>query len=70
MKNWTENGKPEFMDVAYTSERSIEDELDKESKSDILTIFISYIIMFAYIALALGQVRKCTTLLVSIFPYI
>lgn len=65
MKNWTEHKKPDFMDVAFTSERSIEDELDRESRSDILTIAVSYLIMFAYIALSLGQVRKCSTLLVS-----
>uniref|UniRef100_A0A1B6E9U7 SSD domain-containing protein n=1 Tax=Clastoptera arizonana TaxID=38151 RepID=A0A1B6E9U7_9HEMI len=65
MKNWTKNSKPEFMDVAFTSERSIEDELDRESKSDVITIIISYVIMFAYIALSLGRVRKCTTLLID-----
>ncbi|RZF39227.1 hypothetical protein LSTR_LSTR010321 [Laodelphax striatellus] len=65
MKNWTKYEKPDFMDVAFTSERSIEDELDRESKSDILTILISYLIMFAYIALSLGQIRSCQSLLVD-----
>lgn len=65
MKNWTENQKPNYMDVAYNSERSIEDELDRSSHSDVATILISYIIMFAYIAIALGQIRNCSRLLVS-----
>ncbi|KOB77248.1 Niemann-Pick C1 protein [Operophtera brumata] len=38
---------PAFMDIAYTSERSIEDELDRESQSDVSTILVSYFIMFA-----------------------
>ncbi|XP_070150213.1 NPC intracellular cholesterol transporter 1 isoform X4 [Polyergus mexicanus] len=63
MKNWTATRKPAFMDIAYTSERSIEDELNRESQSDIVTILISYVIMFGYIAVSLGQIRSCTRLL-------
>ncbi|XP_018568156.1 Niemann-Pick C1 protein isoform X3 [Anoplophora glabripennis] len=65
MKNWTATEKPEFMDVAFTSERSIEDELDRESQSDVVTILISYLIMFAYIAVSLGQVNSCSRLLID-----
>ncbi|KAI4456062.1 npc intracellular cholesterol transporter 1 [Holotrichia oblita] len=65
MKNWTKTKKPAFMDIAFTSERSIEDELDRESQSDVLTILISYIIMFAYIAVSLGQLRSCSRLLID-----
>ncbi|KAF4517183.1 hypothetical protein B566_EDAN005615 [Ephemera danica] len=64
MKNWTKT-KPEWLEVAFTSERSIEDELERESKSDVSTIAVSYIIMFLYIALALGQIRTCERLLVD-----
>lgn len=60
MKNWTKTSKPSFMNVAYRTERSIEDELDRESQSDVLTILISYLIMFAYIAVSLGQVNTCS----------
>lgn len=56
MKNYTKTEMPEFMDIAFTSERSIEDELDRESESDVVTILVSYIIMFAYITVSLGQV--------------
>ncbi|VVC27074.1 Hypothetical protein CINCED_3A006385 [Cinara cedri] len=55
MKNWTKISKPSFMDVAYYSERSVEDELDRESHSDISTIAISYLVMFIYIVFTLGQ---------------
>ena len=30
MHHWVEHEKPEYMEVAFNSERSIEDELDKE----------------------------------------
>lgn len=65
MKNWTKTQKPNYMDVAFTSERSIEDELDRESQSDVATILISYLIMFAYIAVSLGQINSCSRLLID-----
>jgi len=63
MKNYTAQPHP-GIEVAFSAERSIEDELDRESHSDVHTIAVSYIIMFAYIALALGQIRTCSRLLV------
>ncbi|XP_053696589.1 NPC intracellular cholesterol transporter 1 isoform X2 [Sabethes cyaneus] len=54
MKNWTRAN----MSIAFTSERSIEDELRRESQSDVSTILVSYIIMFAYIAVSLGHVNQ------------
>lgn len=57
MKDWLENNKSNNMDVAFSSERSIEDELLRESESDVSTILISYMIMFAYIAISLGHVE-------------
>ncbi|XP_049770366.1 NPC intracellular cholesterol transporter 1-like isoform X1 [Schistocerca cancellata] len=65
MQNWTATSKPDFMDVAFTSERSIEDELERGSHSDVVTIFVSYIIMFGYIAISLGQMNSCARLLVD-----
>lgn len=65
MKNYTENGMPAYMDIAYTSERSIEDELNRESKSDVYTILVSYFIMFAYIAISLGRFTTCSRLLID-----
>ena len=54
------------MSVAYQAERSIEDELERTSASDVVTIAISYCIMFAYIAIALGQARSLSRLMVSL----
>lgn len=55
MKNWIIVSKPSYMDVAYYSERSVEDELDRESHSDVFTIAISYFVMFVYIVFTLGR---------------
>ena len=60
MHKWEREEKPGYMEVAFNSERSIEDELDKETYGDIVTIAISYIIMFVYITFSLGQTSKCT----------
>jgi hypothetical protein len=65
MKNWTEKEMPDFMSVAFSSERSLEDELERESEAEIITVVISYLVMFVYIAVALGQFRSFKTLLVS-----
>ncbi|XP_016944927.3 NPC intracellular cholesterol transporter 1 isoform X2 [Drosophila suzukii] len=58
MTNYTKYNKSEYMDIAFTSERSIEDELNRESQSDVLTILVSYLIMFLYIAISLGHVKE------------
>ena len=44
--------------VYIFSERSIEDELERETSGDILTVAISYSIMFLYIILALGRITR------------
>ena len=66
MKDWKANKMPENMSVAYQAERSIEDELNRSSQGDIVTISISYLIMFAYIAIALGQARSFSRLFVKL----
>ncbi|KAI5753711.1 hypothetical protein M8J77_002664 [Diaphorina citri] len=63
MKNWTTHEKPEFLDVAYSAERSVQDQLEEESKSEFKTITLSYVIMFLYVSIALGHVKNCSTLL-------
>ena len=47
------------------AQRSIEDELNRESKSDVLTILISYLVMFAYVSIMLGHYRSIATILVD-----
>lgn len=60
MKNYTHPN----LTISFSTERSIEDEINRESNSDINTIVISYIIMFVYISLALGHIQSCRRLLV------
>lgn len=58
MKNLTQSINSSQYDIAFTSERSIEDELERGSKSDISTIVVSYLLMFFYIAFSLGRVES------------
>ncbi len=59
LKQWTSEEKnSKYFDVAYNSERSIEDELDRETYGDIMTIAVSYIFMFIYITFSLGKISK------------
>jgi len=46
-------------------QRSIEDELDRESQGDVLTILVSYLVMFAYVSVMLGHYHSFTRILVS-----
>eukprot|EP00250_Pteridium_aquilinum_P011541 c20139_g1_i1 orf=465-4397(-) len=41
--------------IAFSSESSIQAELKRESTADIVTILISYLVMFAYISISLGD---------------
>lgn len=62
MKNY----KNPNLTIAFSAERSIEDEINRESNSDISTIVVSYAIMFVYISLALGHIQSFRRLLVSL----
>lgn len=43
------------MTISFSTERSIQDELNRESQSDIATILISYMAMFFYVTVTLGK---------------
>ncbi|XP_019056675.1 PREDICTED: Niemann-Pick C1 protein-like [Tarenaya hassleriana] len=47
--------KSKNLTFSFSSESSIEEELKRESTADIITIAISYLVMFAYISLTLGD---------------
>lgn len=64
MKNWDENERPDFMEIAYSAERSIEDELARSSEAEVVTVVISYCVMFIYIVLALGKFSASASCLV------
>nr|XP_033789766.1 NPC intracellular cholesterol transporter 1 [Geotrypetes seraphini] len=53
------------LSLSFSSERSIEDEINRESNGDISTVVISYAVMFLYISIALGHIRSCRRLLVD-----
>jgi Niemann-Pick C1 protein len=76
MKNFTDTQKSLRRDgrwqetanftVFYSAERSIQDELNRQSRSDIFTIVISYTIMFLYVTLTLGHIRSWGKCLVDL----
>ena len=57
MKEWVAKEENTlYMDVAFTAERAIEDELNRETYMDIAIIALSYILMFCYITFSLGKI--------------
>ncbi|XP_034681127.1 NPC intracellular cholesterol transporter 1 [Vitis riparia] len=51
--------------LSFSSESSIEEELKRESTADVITISISYLVMFAYISITLGDVSHLSSFYVS-----
>jgi len=51
--------------LAYMAERSIDDEIARESSGDVLTIIISYTVMFIYVTIALGEFTSCERILID-----
>ena len=71
MKQWTANASNTmYMDVAFTAERAIEDELERETYQDIGTIALSYVLMFLYITISLGRITKFKRFLVSKISFV
>ncbi|XP_057308798.1 NPC intracellular cholesterol transporter 1-like [Hydractinia symbiolongicarpus] len=66
LKNWKKNEAWKYnLTVAFSSERSIQDEINRASEADILTIILSYLLMFLYIAIGLGQFKSAARILVD-----
>ncbi|KAE9548636.1 hypothetical protein FO519_008148 [Halicephalobus sp. NKZ332] len=61
--------KSDIYSMSYMTERSIEDEIDRASSSDKVTVIISYMFMFIYVAFALGQYRVVDNELGSLFVH-
>lgn len=59
------NYENELFDFAYSSERSIEDGIQELSDAETITVVISYLVMFAYITVALGKFKGFKQLFVS-----
>ncbi|CAH1389792.1 unnamed protein product [Nezara viridula] len=65
VKNWIKTDMPDYMDIAFNSEMSIEHEISAESTAEATTIVMSYLLMFVYVSLTLGSYRSIKTLLVD-----
>ena len=44
--------------LSYSAERSVQDELSRESGEDSTTVALSYLVMLIYVAIALGKIPK------------
>ncbi|XP_001355048.3 NPC intracellular cholesterol transporter 1 homolog 1b [Drosophila pseudoobscura] len=47
------------LDIAFMAERSIQDAIVELSEGEVSTVVISYVVMFVYVAIALGRIRSC-----------
>ncbi|XP_034241218.1 NPC intracellular cholesterol transporter 1 homolog 1b-like [Thrips palmi] len=65
LMDWEKTKKPENMDIAFMMERSIEDEIQRVSKTSLGIIMASYGCMFLYVALSLGRVTSWARVLVD-----
>eukprot|EP01091_Cochliopodium_minus_P015138 TRINITY_DN5297_c0_g2_i1.p1 TRINITY_DN5297_c0_g2~~TRINITY_DN5297_c0_g2_i1.p1 ORF type:complete len:739 (-),score=199.31 TRINITY_DN5297_c0_g2_i1:58-2274(-) len=45
-----------YIRVSYSAQRSVQDELTREDSADISTIVISYVVMFLYVSVSLGNI--------------
>lgn len=66
LQDWNVNNRSDMLDVAFSSERSIEDEINRLSQSEVGTVVISYVVMFVYITIALGKFQSFKDILVCI----
>ena len=57
--------KSRYMDIAFYTERSTTDEVTRGAESDVLTIAVSYLVMFVYVAIALGKFTKLSRVLIE-----
>lgn len=58
VKFWKSKPLDANFTVAFSSQRSVEDELARESAADIPTVIISYSAMFIYVAISLGSLKR------------
>ncbi|MCL7035268.1 hypothetical protein MKW94_006392, partial [Papaver nudicaule] len=51
--------------LSFSSESSVQEELKRESTADVITILISYIVMFAYISMTLGDTPRLSSFFIG-----
>ncbi|XP_073444736.1 NPC1-like intracellular cholesterol transporter 1 [Dendrobates tinctorius] len=64
LQEYLNNPKSNFT-FAYMAERSLEDEISRTTTEDIPIFAISYLVIFLYIAFALGEYSSCRRVLVD-----
>ncbi|XP_053575429.1 NPC1-like intracellular cholesterol transporter 1 [Bombina bombina] len=64
LKEYKTNPKSN-LSFEYMAERSLEDEISRTTTEDIPIFTISYLVIFVYIALALGEYSSCSRVLVD-----
>ncbi|KAF8572283.1 hypothetical protein P879_03201, partial [Paragonimus westermani] len=65
VKTWFERNK-DWVSVSYQAERSVEDEINRQSEADVFTVSISYLVMFVYVSIFLASYRSCRTVFVDL----
>jgi Niemann-Pick C1 protein len=58
LKYWEETSLNDVFDIGYSTERSVQDELERESLGDIPGTVISFVLNFIYVALILGVFKR------------
>ncbi|KAK9944387.1 hypothetical protein M0R45_009958 [Rubus argutus] len=53
------------LSLSFSAESSIEEELKRESTADVITIIVSYLVMFLYISLTLGDAPQISSFYLS-----
>ncbi|KAF1745072.1 hypothetical protein MXB_854 [Myxobolus squamalis] len=46
-----------LIEISYSSERSIQDEIDRQTHTEFFTVTLSYFLMFIYVAFTLGKIN-------------
>ncbi|XP_028634107.1 NPC1-like intracellular cholesterol transporter 1 [Grammomys surdaster] len=60
-----QNSTADKFQVAFSAERSLEDEINRTTIQDLPVFAVSYIIIFLYISLALGSYSRCSRVAVE-----
>ncbi|CAH8648900.1 unnamed protein product [Dicrocoelium dendriticum] len=64
LRRWAKENA-DLATISYQAERSVEDEINRQSEADVSTVVISYIVMFIYVSIFVAYYRSCRTILVD-----
>lgn len=66
LQEWEKSSAAANLSLAYSSESSVKDEIDKSSTNNVFIVLASYLVMFVYIIFGLGRFKSKSIILVSI----